>query len=173
MYFQTCVSGAHGTDSYMTTLHVIITALQTGWDKIQWGCSLHFSALTNISKTPPQYCKASFCCTFALKLTTVDRTGLLRCIACYNAVACFICTHKLLGSVSALFTCSLLLHLKVVGEALFGCPPFPRHILCSAQFLLRQVCRESKAECGGVQSNTQKKSELLSSDCTQVWLRAR
>lgn len=113
----------------------------------------------------PTILQSLFFCTFAPKLTTVARTGLLYCVVCYNAVASCICTHKLLGSVSALFTCSLLLHLKVAGEVLFGCPPFPRHILCSAQFLSRQVCRESKAECGGVQS---KKSELLSSDCTQV-----
>lgn len=43
------------------------------------------------------------------------------------------------GSVSASFTCSLLLHLKVVGAGLSGCPPFLRHISYSVQFLWREV----------------------------------
>lgn len=128
---------------------LLLLHYRQGGIKYNEGAACIFLHLQIFPRHPHNTVKPLFC-TFVLKLTTVDRTGLLHCTVCCNAS--FICTHKLLGSVSALFTCSLLLHLKVAGEALFGCPPFPRHILCSAQFLSRQVCRESKAECGGVQS---------------------
>ena len=59
-------------------------------------------------------------------------------------------TQTLLAVFSALFTCSLLSHWKAVGAGLSGCPPCPRHILYSVQFLQREeVCWESEAQCGG------------------------
>lgn len=55
---------------------------------------------------------------------------------------------KRLGSVSVLFTCSLLLHWKAEGAAPSGCPPCPPHISCSARFLRRQKFGwGSEAEC--------------------------
>lgn len=130
--------------------------------------------ITYSEGAPPQYCKDLFY-TLALKLTTNAwlQKALLHCIASHNVVSLFNLKIPTVGSISALFTCSLLLHLKVVGVELFGCPPYPRHILCSVQFLQRHKfvgkvkCKMQNA--GGVQSKKnkiKKNPELLSSNCT-------
>lgn len=130
---------------------------------LQGGRSLHFSALSLHLQTFPKQTRASLCAlqTFfffcnptALKQNhnkakkkmpepqrAVHSPALLQC-----HMPLMTCKCKQVGSVSALFTCSLLLHLKAVGAELFGCPPCPPHILCSARFLRREVCWESEAE---------------------------
>lgn len=129
-------------NSYTLTLNVIVTVLQPGWDKViavrvqpAFFCTCRHFPNTQC----PHTCTAK---TFFAHRVTTARQKMPQPQHKSNTVLLdimqFSCVHvqtQSVGSISALFTCSLLLHLKVVGVELFGCPPYPRHILCSVQFL--------------------------------------
>lgn len=136
----------------MLNLDVIVIVLQPGWDRVitervqpAFFCSFTHQTFPKHPESPSMFTSKACFYIFAY-------CSLLCTVFCMRIT-------QTVGSLSALFTCSLLFHLKVVGGELFGCPPYPRHILYSVQFLWREVCWGCEAECGGVKS---KKCKLLS-----------
>lgn len=145
------------------------------------GCALCFPALANISITPPQHTAKDFMTSKTWSLTALFQQGFVQHSTAKKksrrAVLdsfFFSFFHLQTKVLTALFTCSLPWRWKAAGVGLFGCPPCPRRILCSAQFLQRQkVCgwqSEAGRRRGGCNegknktTHTQKKKPLSNSE---------